>query len=543
MNRLKLNRPLLILACIGIVLYFGINMWSGLQSDEAAPSENPTIAKQQAAEAAAQFIQDRYGITISSTKTFVVYQSKKTRSGYLQKEHIVEAYSLKYGERFPIDYYQVTVLEPETKRQFQVEVNYTNAHIFGWKETDTKALRSAPISRQRADLLSRQEMTRLGFNPDDFVAVDDSSSENPTASNANTYLYEKQSDAIGSSKLRLQLDFDDQAIIGSTVQFSIPPEHQAWLDQQDRSASIMTWISMGFTFLMSIAAVVYAVKYRKQMEFRRGLLLTILFTTIYIANNINMYPAFKAMAGYENGGLATLLSTLFMNVVTMLLGLSVYISLTAGSKLWEISGKTHIWSTWKDSSFGSEVSSGMGRGYLIALFILGVQQVLFFAGEANFDVWAVNDPTDSVLNQLEPKLFPLMAWAAAISEEAAYRVLGILLFKKLLRNNFIAVLIPSIIWAASHTQYPIYPVYTRLIEVTVIGMILGYVFLKYGFLTSLFAHASMDSILMGLSLFSLGKPSDVLTGIFYVLLPALAGLVIAWLHRKTCPRSPIRSLT
>jgi general stress protein CsbA len=174
----------------------------------------------------------------------------------------------------------------------------------------------------------------------------------------------------------------------------------------------------------------------------------------------------------------------------------------------------------------------MGRGYLIALFILGIQQVLFYTGEVKFDVWSVNDPADSVLNMLKPQLFPLMAWVAAISEEATFRFLGIILFKKLFRNNFIAILLPSVIWAASHTQYPIYPVYTRLIEVTIIGIILGYVFLKYGFITAIFVHACMDSILMGLSLFSLGHISDILAGILYLALPGLVGLGLAWLHEK-----------
>lgn len=244
-----------------------------------------------------------------------------------------------------------------------------------------------------------------------------------------------------------------------------------------------------------------------------------------------MYPAFRSMSGAVNDEFATWAAIIFMNIVTLLLGISLYLALVAGNGLWDAIGQRK-WPAWKERRFGVEVFHGIGRGYLLALFILGVQQVLFYTGEVKFDVWAVNDPSDSMLNMLEPRFFPLMAWVAAISEEATYRLLGIILFKKLFRNNFIAVVIPSVIWAASHTQYPVYPVYTRLIEVSIIGIILGYVFLKYGFLTAVFAHACMDSILMGMSLFSLGHVSDVLAGIFYILLPGLIGLLLAWLHEK-----------
>ncbi|MBD0383415.1 CPBP family intramembrane glutamic endopeptidase [Paenibacillus sedimenti] len=523
MIRSKINRSLLLLACIGIVLYIGVNILYGLQEEEAVPAENPTISKQQAADSAAQFISERY--RIDRTKTFVVYQSKKARSGYLQKENLSEDYTAKYGERYPIDYYQVSVVDPVMKRHFEVEINYTNARIIGWSEDATV---QSSISKQKADIMAKEEIRKQGLNPDDFIAIEKPAAEEE---NGTTLFYEKQSESLGEAKLQLRMDFDDKTIIGYNVIFSLPESYQAWLDQQDSSASIMTWVSMGFTLLMSLAAIIYILILRKKIDFRRGLLLTVIFITIYIINNINMYPAFKAMAATANEGTATLIASLFMNLVTMLLGISLYLSLAAGNGLWESIG-LRLWPSWKERHFGSEVYHGMGRGYLLALFILGVQQVLFYTGEVNFDVWAVSDPSNSVLNMLEPRLFPLMAWVAAISEEATYRLLGIMLFKKLFRSNIIAIIVPSVIWAASHTQYPIYPVYTRLIEVTIIGLILGYVFLKFGFITAVFAHACMDSILMGMSLFSLGQWSDVLAGIFYILLPALIAIMLAWLHEK-----------
>jgi hypothetical protein len=138
-----------------------------------------------------------------------------------------------------------------------------------------------------------------------------------------------------------------------------------------------------------------------------------------------------------------------------------------------------------------------------------------------------------------PAVFPLLAWSAAISEEAVYRLFGIAFFLKLVRNRFAAVLLPSIVWALSHTQYPIYPVYTRLVEVTIIGLIFGFAFLKYGFMTVLFAHATMDSILMGLSLIDMGDLLHSLTGTFYLIVPALIGWFLGWLHGKRKRREQI----
>jgi ABC-type sulfate transport system permease subunit len=131
-----------------------------------------------------------------------------------------------------------------------------------------------------------------------------------------------------------------------------------------------------------------------------------------------------------------------------------------------------------------------------------------------------------------PYVFPIMAWAAAISEEGTYRLFGIAFFLKLVRFRFLAVLLPSILWALGHTEYAIYPVYTRLIEVTLLGLVFGYAFLKYGFLTALFAHACMDSVLMGLSLWSISTWPGLYLGLIYIASPFVVAWIIYWLHSR-----------
>jgi hypothetical protein len=516
---MKFNRFLLLFACIGIALYFGIAAVSGGATEETG-QEKPSISKQDAANAAAAFLQTRY--KLDQPKTFVVYQSKKTLSGFLQKEHLNDAYKKQYGAQFPIDYYQVEVLNPLTKQRYYVDINFLNAAILGW--TSSSSTVGGSTGQQKAIELAKQELSQRGLSPDQFTLIS-------KPQDGGHLLFEKNTDPIGASKLRAMVDIDQNQVIGFRTLFSIPEEHTIWLEQQDTSASVMTWISLGFTFLMSIAAMVYAVRYRKEINFGRGVLFTVIYAVIYITNNINMYPAFKSMAGTADNGVGTLVALLFMNLVSLLLALSLYVSLVAGNRMWQRTG-WHPWPAWKEERFGVEVFYGMGRGYLICLFILGVQQTLFYAAEQNFDMWAVNDPSDSPLNMLQPGLFPLLAWVAAISEEATFRLFGIILFKKLVRSNFLAVLLPSIIWAASHTQYPVYPVYTRLIEVTVLGIIFGYAFLKFGLITAIFAHACMDSILMGLSLFSLNNVGLSMLGGLYILLPAIIGYLLAWLHGK-----------
>ncbi|WP_230632907.1 CPBP family intramembrane glutamic endopeptidase [Paenibacillus athensensis] len=522
---MRWNRFLVLLAAIGLVLYFGVNALYHQRADLEPPTEDPSITKQDAAKAAADFVRERFDT--GEPRTFVYYQTEKTRSGYLQKTHLLSAYNQAYGERVPLDYYEVELSTPLEQAHYFVKVNYHTGDIVGWS---TRAGGNGPVrlpdgqtERQAGEALVAQ-----GWDPEDFK-LQPADTQTP-----GQLVYEKTSGTIGEAKLQIRLSFTENGELSVYEPgFSIPETEKQWLERQDKSASIMTWISTGFSVLLAIGGVIAAIIARKRMNFRKGLLLTVLFTTIYIVNNLNMYPSFKAMIGTDTYPGAAIFGMVFVNFATLLMALWVYISLAAGHQLWEQAGLTRLsWPGWREPGFGRSVLSGMGRGYLLAIFLLGVQQALFYTGETAFGVWSVNDASNSLLNLLVPGLFPLMAWAAAISEEAAYRVFGIAWFKKLLRFDFIAVLVPSVFWAASHTLYPIYPVYTRLIEVTVIGVILGYAYLKYGFMTTLFAHACMDSILMGLSLLGIGDAGHVVLGAFYVLLPALIALALAWLHKR-----------
>ncbi|MNM79958.1 Sporulation-killing factor biosynthesis protein SkfC [compost metagenome] len=136
-----------------------------------------------------------------------------------------------------------------------------------------------------------------------------------------------------------------------------------------------------------------------------------------------------------------------------------------------------------------------------------------------------------------PWLFPLVAWTAGIGEEAVYRLFGIPMLKKIFRSTWIASLISSLIWAFGHTLYPIYPVISRPIELAFIGLIFSFIFLRSGFITVLFAHVIFDSVLMGLSLMIMGDIGNILTGIVYILLPAIVGSLI-YVFKRRKPEAP-----
>jgi len=87
---------------------------------------------------------------------------------------------------------------------------------------------------------------------------------------------------------------------------------------------------------------------------------------------------------------------------------------------------------------------------------------------------------------------------AAIFEEFLFRVLTISWLKRLVKYDWLAVLIPAIMWGLVHINHSNQPFLVRNFEVTLWGIIFGYIFLRYGPLPALVAHAGYDVIIDGM---------------------------------------------
>lgn len=541
LKRLYSATPLPLLAVVGLLLYFGVMIVSPFFQDaeraDPAPTNNPEVSKQQAATAAADFARSRFKLSPES-QTNVLYQAYTTISGYLQKEHLYDEYMKRYGGKFPLEYYEVEINDKRNGSTYYLAVNYKTLQILGWERSKSPLAKSDTVSSSQADAvrLAEQAIREMGYAPEQFTLSGTTDKDRSGA-----LVYVSKTERIGEAKLELRLSVSEGQVVSFKPAFPAPDSFIFWQQAQDERSALMTRISMAASLMMTFAALIVIIRYWREVRFGRGAVLTMLFLAIYLTNNFNMLPAFRTMHGSGPSEPEAAIYLIIMNIFITLMAVSTYLSFLAERQLWLNRG-WNAWPVWRDPQFGSETRTAMVRGYLICLFILGVQQVMLFIASEAFDVWAVSEPADSIYNMRVPGLFPLMAWAAAISEEAVYRLLGIALVLRLTRSRVLAVLLPSVIWAMSHTQYPIYPVYTRLIEVTVLGLIFGWAFLRYGFLTALFAHAAMDSILMGLSLMYSGEPLQIALGALYLLVPAAVGWILAWLHSRFNRRPPAVSL-
>ncbi len=176
------------------------------------------------------------------------------------------------------------------------------------------------------------------------------------------------------------------------------------------------------------------------------------------------------------------------------------------------------------------------RGYALGFFFLGYVTLFYLVGRNFFDIWIPAGAAYSdMLNTFMPFLFPLtIGVLAAVSEEFLFRFFAIPLTKKYTRSMFVAIFVPAVIWALGHSSYVVFPVYVRAVELTIAGVIFGYMFVKYDILTVLIAHYVIDATLVGMPLLLSSNPYYFWSGMIVVglmLIPAgVAG--VGFLQRR-----------
>lgn len=314
------------------------------------------------------------------------------------------------------------------------------------------------------------------------------------------------------------------------------------MDGQTSLAKKLTLYGYGLpTLLLGLLALIYGILRRKHTSWKRGIFLSSVHFLIMMVSSYNVVS--ESGSGSAEARVTAVVMFIIYVLYSLLMSLLLYFSLVGGDGLWRSEEKLNPWPRASEPGYGRYVLKSIQAGYIWAFILLGVQTVMFIILSYTLDNWSTTDASQSPYNMKYAWLLPIVAWLAGLSEEAVYRLFGIQMLKKLVKNTLIASLITTLIWALGHTLYPIYPVISRPIELTVIGLLFSYIFIRYGFIAAMFSHVVFDSILMGATLIFMKDTVNIGAGIVTIILPFIVGYLVYRFNppRKPDPAEPVHS--
>ncbi|MCX7569505.1 CPBP family intramembrane metalloprotease [Tumebacillus sp. DT12] len=539
MGKRRTDRWIAVLGLLGLILFIFFSMGDELTGGNDRISREEAVAKAEALYAAQGFTRD--GMKVTAT-----LDGDADTDGYLGRHDLRDAFYQVMPRTAPLVYWSVTFSSRDISyASVSVRLDAQTGDVVAFASHGM--VRTVQTEEASAQEIATRGLMQMGIDPSALerrmeLEVPGASAElfrdqrSVLDEHTRRFVYEQKAWHVGELKLRYVIDVANDRVTALRYSYSVPSDFFTWHAEQQKIGTILTMISLGLSFVIFACAFVYAFLLKGERPWWSTFWLTLTVLILFFFANLNQLPVFEqSVLEGGGGGLELLLVGAFaivgVAVLSVIVAAATYPTILSGGMLVrEVDPR--LWIPRRDPEWSASVRQAVWYGYGLALAWLGFQSVFYWLAQTYFGVWYENDFTMSPVNMLFPLLFPLLGWLAGIQEEAFYRLFGVTFLKRYVKSSFVAVLLPAMVWALGHSLYPIYPIYTRFIELTIFGVIIGFCYLRFGFVTVVFAHVIFDVIQMSLPLLFGKDGMEMASGGFFLVLPIFVGYGISYLLSK-----------
>ena len=438
-------------------------------------------------------------------------------------------------------FWKVRWFKPLEKEELRVHLD-PGGRIVNFQHLILESAEGANLVQDDAlPIADRFLLATQGFVLSDYGLIE-RSSEARQARTDHTFTYRRKGFEVGEDgHYRVEVVVQGDRV-GSFKEYIKVPETFSRHHKEVRSrASLLTNVAGVFWFVLGAMMLVVLVQKHRQnaLHWKTGLIVGGVVLVATAIGQVNSLPL--ARFGYDTTQSYNSFIVMFLGFGLIGAAYSGGIICLAGTSAGAL-GREVLFAG-RRSPFGHLVlkrmfSGGFTRsifvGYGLAFTQLGFLTLFYVVGSRHFGVWspaAVID-YDNTFSTVLPWIYPLLVGlVAATMEEFFFRLLAISLLLKWLGKRWLAVLFPAVVWGFLHSNYPIEPIYTRGVELTLVGVLLGVVFLRFGIWSTIISHYVYNAFVVA---FPMLKSSSlyfqisgaVVVGVLLLLaVPALFGLV------------------
>ena len=494
------------------------------------------LSKDEVLAKATDFIQAQ-GFDLDGFDQTMLFDSDANAAIYLQKTQGIKKSNQLIKQGLPIWFWSIRWFKELDKEGFYCAVDPASGKIIYFQHSLLDDAKDENLNQEQAQVLANEKITQMGFDLTEYELKESNSKVQKNRTDFN-FEWEKKDYAIDQAHLRLSA-----AVYGEKLGYfgrfiDVPEEFTRSLKKDMALGQVLSIITTILIFFLFLAAIfVMIVQYKKdKIKWKFGLFFGILVLGVTIIDFFNNMPLLWSSypdTFSKNVFIAISAGSAFIGA--LLIGLIIFLFGNSGESLYREFDKVKmpVFDAIKNRKADASILPVFVVGYSLGFVFLGYITVFYLIGTRFFNIWMPPEAEYSnILSTSMPFLFPLtIALSAAVSEEFMFRLFSISFIKKYTKLTWLAVLIPALIWAFAHSNYPVFPAYVRGIELTIAGIVFGIVFLSYGLEAVLIAHFVIDAALVGLPLLKSQNLNLIISGIIVIAF-ALLPIVIMFFWQK-----------
>ncbi|MGB7283790.1 MAG: type II CAAX endopeptidase family protein [Candidatus Acidiferrum sp.] len=474
------------------------------------------------------------GENINGYQSAIAFDVDDNAKTYLEREVGLQQANHLMSSELNIWYWDVRFFRPQQEEEFYVRVS-PGGEIVGYDHKIPEAQAGASLDRSAAETAA-QDFLRGKMGVDlskwDFLSEEVNSSKKPNRLDW-SFTWEKHGFKAKDAPYRLRVTLQgDQP--GGSEEFLHVPESWERSYEHLRSTNILYNQVAIIPYLLLMGSALWLgilLTKRGQTGWGGAIKLGIIVAILLTFMRLNDWPLDRI--GYDTNSAYG--SFVFEEIIKALLfgvgsALTISLILPGAEPLYRASqparlrlGKLLTLRGLRSKEFFSAATVGLSLAAAHIGFI-----VAFYIVAGHFGAWAPQDLNyENSVNTMFPWISGIaIGLLAATSEEFLFRLFAIPFLKRLTGSSVVAVIVPAFCWSFLHAAYPNEPPYIRGIEVGLIGIVVGIVMLRWGIMTTLIWHYTVDASLVGLLLVRSNSLYFKISGIV-VGAAALAPLIFA----------------
>ncbi len=512
-----------------------------------------SISEKRATSAARSFLKENYDVNPSNFLSAAVLESDVSTDRFLQRAlGFKKEQAFLKQHQYDLFYWKIRFFKELEKEEYLLSISASNGDIIEFRHIIPETQARRETSQEQALQTARNFLKdHFDFTEDQYILYDESKNKKDNRTDysfswkkKDIYIPWSEKEDSGGGQLFITMTISGNEILRfNRALFEVPEKFERMLSKkQDIGSSFFTLFNI-FYYIMLVAGVFLVISRRHHLSMQVIKKFIIILTLALILLSILGY--FNSAKGIlfhysTTSNLTNYLWRLTVGVILTIFVVTVAILMPglAGESLYDQYGRDMPGRSFLHYARSSFLTRHVFRmiclGYLIALIMLGIQSLVFQLGYQYLGVW-----TERIqLANLSTKYFPFLAvfaisFRAAFIEEIVFRVFAISWFRKLTKSLILAIIVSSVFWGFGHTTYPIFPMWFRGIEVSLLGLFLAYVFLHFGIIAVVAAHYVFDVIWSGANyLFGQSQTFDTVSTLIVLCLPMVFGLFAFLLNQK-----------
>jgi hypothetical protein len=317
-----------------------------------------------------------------------------------------------------------------------------------------------------------------------------------------SFTWENQSTDYKSAHLRIYVYISGDQITEYSKFLHVPDSWEREYDTMRSYNYLLGQFSFFFIYLFQTLAFLVLVwgVITKNIRWKPAIFGSVLLGGISALDYLNHLPSLIASYGPTTSFNAYLVRIVFNAVIGFIGNALMGASLFGGAEICYRRLFPHKLSFEKILTKKGLTHDTVVRGVIVGHILVGVHLgwiVLYYILGKKFNFWCpLGIESHEVLSNVVPFISAVgLGVSASFEEELACRVVGIALGTRLFKNFWVANLFQAVVWGFAHSSYPQEPSYARGLELTVVGLLQGWIMYRYGIIAVITEHYLLDAFM------------------------------------------------